>query len=247
MTLRSPIFGWPGQDPIGKRFTVGVPLKAEEVVWTKVVGVAAGVRQTALSADPGMEMYLPYSQAPEARLSFVIKTRPGVREPLALAGSAREAIASLNPELPLSNIKSMQAVASESMAPFRFNTYLLGLFALVALVLASVGVFGVINYSVTQRSQEIGIRMALGATGPVVRRMIIGQGMVMSCIGLGIGLAGCIAVTRFMATLLFEVSATDVATLGSVAVLFGLLSFSACYLPARRATRIDPMMALRIE
>jgi putative ABC transport system permease protein len=239
---------WPGQDPIGKRFTVGVPLKSEEVTWTKVVGVVGGVRQTALSADPGMEMYLPFSQAPGPQLGFVVKAqanRDG--EPIPIAGSAREVFASLDPDLPLSNVKSMQAVASESMAPFRFNTYLLAVFAAVALILASIGVFGVINYSVTQRVQEIGIRIALGATAPVVRRMVIGQGMLISAIGLAIGLAGCFLVTRLMSTLLFEVGTTDLATLGSVAVLFALISLLACYLPARRATKIDPMEALRIE
>ncbi|HUK89212.1 MAG TPA: ABC transporter permease [Blastocatellia bacterium] len=239
---------WPGEDPIGKRFSVGVPLKADQVEWTTVVGVVGGVRQTALSADPGMEMYLPYSQAGGPQLGFLVKTKSGSgSEPLALSGSAREVIASMNPDLPLSNIKSMEAVASESMAPFRFNTYLLAMFAVVALVLASVGVFGVINYSVTQRVQEIGVRMALGATAPAVRKMVIGQGMLISSIGLGIGLGGCLAVTRLMSTLLFEVSATDVATLGATAVLFALISLMACYLPARRATKIDPMIALRIE
>jgi putative ABC transport system permease protein len=239
---------WPGEDPVGKRFTVGVPMKAEDVSWTKVVGVVGGVRQTALNADSGMEMYLPFSQAPGPQVGFVVKSQAGSGgEPLALAGSAREVVTSLNPELPLSNIKSMQTVAYESMAPFRFNAYLLGVFAAVALILASIGVFGVINYSVTQRIREIGIRMALGATGPVVRRMVIGQGMLISAIGLGIGLAGCLLVTRLMSTLLFEVGTTDLATLGSVAVLFALISLLACYLPARRATKIDPMEALRIE
>ena len=239
---------WPGEDPIGKRFTVGVPLKAEEVTWTKVVGVVGGVRQTALNTASGMEMYLPYSQAFGPALGFVVRAQGGPDgEPISLASSAREVIGSLNPDLPISNFKSMRAVASESMAPFRFNTYLLTVFAVVAAVLASIGVFGVMNYSVTQRVQEIGIRMALGATAPAVRRMVIGQGMVISGVGLAIGLGGCFAATRLLSTLLFEVSTTDAVALMSVAVLFAMISLIACYLPAHRATRVDPITALRIE
>ncbi|HEY6333026.1 MAG TPA: ABC transporter permease, partial [Blastocatellia bacterium] len=237
---------WPGEDPIGKRFCVGVPLKPQDVAWTKVVGVVGGTRQTALSTDPGMEMFTAFAQTPGPSLGFVVKSA-ATGDPVGMAGSVREVIASLDPEVPLSNVKSMQSVASESMAPFRFNTYLLVIFAIVALVLASVGVFGVINYSVTQRTQEIGVRMALGASSGAVRRMVIFEGMIMSAIGLAIGLAGCLAATRLMSTLLFEVSATDLFTLNAVVLLFVAIALGASYLPARRATRIDPMKALRVE
>lgn len=235
---------WPGEDPIGKRLTVGVPLKGEQPDWAKVVGVVGNVRQATLSGDPGMAMYQAFSQGPSPAFNFIIRTKG---DPSTLAEPARSAIAALNPAMPVSNIKTMEKIVYESVAPFRFNTYLLGLFAGLALVLAAVGVFGVINYSVSQRVQEIGIRMALGATTGDVSMMIVRQALTVSTAGLVIGLGGCFAVTRLMAGILFKVSATDATTMAVVVVLLVLVSLLASYLPARRATRVDPIKALRFE
>ncbi|HYL99235.1 MAG TPA: FtsX-like permease family protein, partial [Blastocatellia bacterium] len=200
------------------------------------------VHQTSLNGEPGMEMYQAMLQAPAFVVNFVVRARV---DPLTLVEPARRSISSINAGLPISNISPLERVVYDSVAPFRFNTYLLGLFALIALVLAAVGIFGVINYSVTQRTQEIGIRMAIGASSLDVRRMIVVQGLRVSSIGLAVGLAGCFAFTRLMATLLFNTGALDPLTLGSVAAILIVVSILAAYIPARRATKVDPINALR--
>ncbi len=241
---------WPGEDPIGKRLTVGVPLPNEQPEYVTVVGVAGNVKHTSLNGETGMQMYQPVAQSPfltmglGRTMTFLLRTGP---EPSGLIDSARKVFANLNSTLPVSNVKTMDAIIYDSVAPFRFNTFLLGLFAATALVLTLVGVYGVMNYMVTQRTQEIGIRMALGAQADQVRSLILKQGLFLSVVGLVFGFAGCWAVTRLMSSLLFGVEVTDPTTLVAVAASVILITLSACYIPARRATKIDPIIALKYE
>jgi predicted permease len=241
---------WPGEDPVGKRLTVGVPLPGEQPEWATVAGVVGNVKHTSLAGETGMQMYHPVAQTPfltmglGRTMTFLLRTGPataGLIEP------ARKVVAQLNPTLPVSNVKTMDTIIYDSVAPFRFNTFLLGLFAATALLLTMVGVYGVMNYAVTQRTQEIGIRMALGAQPGQVRSLLLKQGLLLSGSGLVVGWAGCWGVTRLMSSLLFGVDATDPLTL--LAVAAGLLGSTllACYLPARKATRIDPLIALKYE
>jgi predicted permease len=235
---------WPGEDPIGKRFMVGVPLEPKDVQWMTVVGVVGGVRQTTLDAEPGMEMYQPLGQAPFPNMSFVV--RSGL-DPRTLFEPARSLISSMNSDLPVTNLKSMDEILHDASAPSRFNMLLLGLFGLLALVLSAVGVYGVISYSVSQRSQEIGIRMALGASRREVGKLVVGEGLILTLAGLGLGTGASIASTRLMSDVLFGVAASDSLTTVLVAVMLASVSILACYIPARRAMRVDPMIALRWE
>jgi putative ABC transport system permease protein len=241
---------WPGENPVGKRLTVGVPLPNEQPEWVTVVGVVGNVKHTSLNGETGMQMYQPVAQTPfltqglGRTMTFLLRTGP---ETAGLIEPARKVVANLNPTLPVSNVKTMDAIIYDSVAPFRFNTFLLGLFAATALILTLVGVYGVMNYAVTQRTQEIGIRMALGAQPGQVRSLILKQGLALSGVGLAFGLVGCWGVTRLMSSLLFGVNATDTTTLLAVGTGLLLITLAACYLPARQATKIDPLVALKYE
>ena len=241
---------WPGEDPIGKRVTVGVPLPTDKPEYSTVVGVVGNVKHTSIDGETGMQMYQPFAQSPFLPLglgrtvNFILRTQV---EPASLTESSRAVIAGLNPTLPVSNAKTMDTVVSESVAAFRFNMSLFGLFAAIAMSLTIVGVFGVMNYAVTQRTQEIGIRMALGAQPGQVRALILKQGLVLSGIGLAIGLAGCIPATMVLSSLLFGVGTADPAILSGVALIVAAVALLTSYIPARRATRVDPIIALRCE
>jgi putative ABC transport system permease protein len=241
---------WPGEDPVGKRVTVGVPLPGEPPDWATVVGVVGNVKHTSLSGETGMQMYQPVAQTPFLSLglgrtmNFIMRTQ---LEPASLTESARSVIAGLNPTLPVANVKTMETIISESVAANRFNMSLFGLFAAIAMSLTIVGIFGVMNYAVTQRTQEIGIRMALGAQPGQVRALILKQGLVLSAVGLTIGLGGCFIVTRWLASLLFGVSTIDPLILAAVAVTLAVVALLTCYIPARRATKVDPIIALKHE
>jgi putative ABC transport system permease protein len=236
---------WPDQDPIGKRMTVGVPLAlTPQVNYATVVGVVGDVKHTSLSGDTGMQMYQPLSQAPGLTMTLVLR---GKADPTNLLDSIRSTVREIDPTLPLANVKTMDTIIYENVAPFRFNMFLLTLFAGVALVLTIIGVYGVMSYTVSQRTQEIGIRMALGAEPGEVRSMIIKKGLLLSLIGLAIGLGGSFAATWAMSSLLYGVSTTDPATFAVVAVILTVVALIACYIPARRATMVDPMIALRSE
>jgi putative ABC transport system permease protein len=168
-------------------------------------------------------------------------------DPTSMASSVRSAIWSIDSEQPVSQINAMESLVSNSVAQARFNTLLLGLFASIAMILAAVGVYGVMNYSVSQRTHEIGIRMALGAARRDILSLVLRQGITLAATGVGIGLAGAYLVTRLMESLLFGVSATDFTTFAGVALMLVLVAVLASYIPARRATRVDPIVALRYE
>ncbi|HZI17771.1 MAG TPA: ABC transporter permease [Pyrinomonadaceae bacterium] len=236
---------WPGEDPLGKRLTPGAAASADPDDWITVVGVARDVRQFELDAEPKPQMYLSYQQASffEPR-DLVVGTEV---EPLSLAGAVRQAVWSVDRDQPVSDIRSMEDILSASVARQRFSTLLLAVFAGVALVLAAVGVYGVMSYTVAQRTREIGIRLALGAQRRDVLRLAVGQALRLVLIGVAVGLAGALMLTRVMSSLLYGVSATDPATLIAVPLILAGVALLASYIPARRATRVNPLIALRYE
>jgi putative ABC transport system permease protein len=236
---------WPGEDPIGKRITSGEPTSADPNDWLTVIGVVNDVRQFELNADPRPQMYLSYTQAGFFAPRFLVVRTKG--EPLSLASTVRAALWEIDKDQPVSNIRTMEDVLSGSIARQRFSMLLLGIFAVLALVLAAVGIYGVMSYSVAQRTREIGIRMALGAQRRDVLKLVISQGMKLAIAGVTAGLAGAFLLTRLIESLLFGVSANDPVTFILIAFLLTGVALLACYVPARRATRVDQIIALRYE
>jgi putative ABC transport system permease protein len=237
---------WPGEDPVGKRFTPGELTSTNPDDWITVVGVVRDVRQIELGAEPKAQMYVPYAQgwSSFAPRYLVVSTST---EPMSLAAAVRGAVWSIDRDQPVSDVRTMEEVLSASLARQRFSTLLLGLFAAVALLLAAVGIYGVMSYSVAQRTHEIGVRMALGAQRGDVLRLAVGQGLKLILCGVGVGLAAAFALTRVMESLLFGVSATDPATFAAISLVLVGAGLLASYIPARRATKVDPMIALRYE
>ncbi|HZS05440.1 MAG TPA: ABC transporter permease [Blastocatellia bacterium] len=232
---------WPGEDPVGKRVTMrdwGPPLTGE------IAGVVGDVKPDGLDAQVRPMIYWPYPQFPSIFNALVIRTDG---DPLSVVAAVKSRIWSVDPEQPVSAVRPMEQLLADSVAQRRFNALLLGLFAALALGLAAVGIYGVISHSVAQRTREIGIRMAVGARGGDVLRLVIGQGMTPVLAGVVIGLAGAFALTRLMTTLLFGVNATDPLTFAGGASLLAIVGLLACLVPARRATKVDPMIALRYE
>lgn len=234
---------FPDETPIGKRLKVGGAERPRNP-WMEIVGVVGDLKYSGLDAKPEPTYYTPLAQD-AWRAAYLVVRAP--MNPTNLAPAIREQIWALDKDMPIANVATMDRLLAESVAVPRFRTLLLGIFAALALVLASVGIYGVISYSVTQRTHEIGIRMALGAQGRNVMTMVIRQGIVLALTGVAIGLAGSVALTRLMETLLFEVSTTDSATFAGVAALLIAVALLACWVPARRASRVDPMAALRCE
>jgi predicted permease len=237
---------WPNQDVLGKRFKWG-PEESSRT-WITVVGVVANLKQNNLAAEISPGVYLPIPQMPQDSSihGFYLAIRT-TSDPTAIVPNLRQIVRSLDPEMPLFQVRPMEEVLSASVAPRRFNMLLLAAFAGLALLLASIGIYGVMSYSVSQYTHEIGIRMALGARASDVLQLIVRQGMALVLIGLAVGAAGALALTRVMRSLLFDVKPWDPLTLTSVSALLAAVAFAASYIPARRATRVDPMIALRYE
>ncbi len=245
---------WPGEDPVGKRVTLDDPRdNSRAPQWLTVVGIVKDVKQDSWMAAPSNEIYLPFQQSGNfftstsrqyTAMTLVIRTTV---EPQSLAGAAQDIIGALDRNIPVSNVTSMDQVIADALWQQRFNLQLIGLFAGVALLLAAVGLYGVMSYLVAQRTQEVGLRMALGAERRDVIQLIVGQGMRLTLVGVALGLVAAVALTRLMTTLLFEVSATDPLTFMVIALLLTLVALIACWFPAMRATKVDPMVALRNE
>jgi len=233
------------EDPIGKRIHPGVSsIEGDESTMREIVGVVGDVRNRGLSTDPRPAFYVPQTQIPFSQMVVVVKTD---NEPRSVISGATKDVASMDADLPLFGVKTMEEYMSASVAAPRFNTTLLSIFAGVALVLTIVGLYGVMSYSVAQRTNEIGIRLALGAQGRDVLMMIVKQGSKLILIGLAIGLLSAFALTRLVESLLFGVKAKDPLTFAVVAMLLAIVALLACYVPAWRATKVDPMEALRCE
>ncbi len=236
---------FPNEDPIGKRIRPGIStIEDEDSTMREIVGVVGDVRNRNLNTAPRVAYYVPQTQVPFSQMVAVVKT---VNEPHSLISGVTKEVAAMDSDIPLFGVKSMEEYLSTSVAAPRFNTTLLSIFAAVALVLTVVGLYGVMSYSVAQRTNEIGIRLALGAQSRDVLLMIVKQGSTLIALGLAIGLLGAYAVTRLLASLLFGVTAKDPFTFAAVAVLLALVGLLACYVPAWRATKVDPMEALRCE
>ena len=233
---------WPNDDAVGKRIKMGGD---DSPVFLTVVGVVGRVKMEGLSQDSNrVQGYFPFWQLPFNGMTVIVKA---TGDPNQLIASARDQVKQLDPDQPIYNIKTMDEIRSESVAGERLNLTLFSIFAGIALVLAVVGIYGVMSYTVTQRTHEIGIRMAIGAQQRDVFKMVLGQGMMLALIGIAIGLVGAFALTRLMASMLFGVTATDPATFAAIAVLLTAVALMACYLPGRRATKVDPVISLRYE
>jgi putative ABC transport system permease protein len=233
------VFG--SEDPIGKR--IRIPRQVAPVA--TIVGVVGDLKYSKLDADPGLQIYIPYRQTPFLRTVDVAVRASG--DPVALAPAVRKLISGIDPTQPLYDMKTMDQALAESIAPRRFNLLLLGIFAGTAVLLALVGIYGVMSYSVTQRTHEIGVRMALGARQGEVVRMVVRQGMTVALAGIAAGLAAAYGLTRLIATLLYDVKPDDPATFLAVSIILAAAALLACSLPARRAARVDPIVALRYE
>ncbi|MGH9937239.1 MAG: FtsX-like permease family protein, partial [Blastocatellia bacterium] len=233
---------WPGADPIGKRIKQGWP--EDQTPWREVVGVVADVKLNGVDRDTPLQSYLPLAQESSGFLSLVVRTSG---EPLNFAATVEQTIHSLDRDLPVFGVSSMDQLLDGAIAQQRLTMVLLLGFAVLALLLAAVGIYGVISYSVRLRTHEIGIRMALGAQPMDVLKLVIGQGMGLTLVGVGLGVASAFGLTRLMATLLYGVTATDPLTFAAVPALLVIVALLACYVPARRATKVDPMIALRNE
>ncbi len=228
---------FPNEEPLGKRLIMAMNNEPYEIV-----GIVGDIRDQSLQAQPSATMYLP-TQAPNQR-NLVIRTHG---DPLSLVGAVRKEVNALDPDQPIAAIRPMTEWVAMSVAGARYRTTLLGLFAVLAMLLAATGIYGVMSYSVAQRTQEIGVRMALGARPFDVLKLVVRQGMMLALIGIVIGFAGALALTRVMSSFLFGVTERDPITFGVVAALLIVVAFVACFVPARRATKVDPLVALRYE
>ncbi|MEP7272367.1 MAG: ABC transporter permease [Acidobacteriota bacterium] len=232
---------WPGESAVGKRFTFSSQPK--EADWFNIVGVVGDVKDFPASASAVPAFYWPVLQQTTRQLIVAVRANA----PSSMADRVRNEVRALDPDLPLADVRTLETISSAAVAGQRFTLWLVGLFALIALVLAAVGIYSVLSYLVAQRTQEIGIRVALGARTSDVLRLVIGQGMTLALGGVALGVVGALCLTGLMQKLLYGLSATDPWTFSAIALLLTVVALVACYLPARRAARVDPMTALRDE
>jgi putative ABC transport system permease protein len=235
-------WAYPNEDPIGRRVKFSKP--TIDSPWYSIIGVVRGEKQDGLDKEVKPEVYELHRQNAQNQMTMAVRT---TGDPMRLAGAVREEIRAVDRDLPPFDVKPMTDVLSASLATQRFTMLLLGVFAAVALGLAAIGIYGVIGYSVTQRTHEIGVRRALGAETGDVLMMIVGEALQLAMVGIAVGLAASLALTRLIAGLLFGVSVTDPVTFVVVAAILAGVAFLAACVPARRAIRVDPMVALRYE
>lgn len=233
---------WPDENAVGQQINLGGA--GDNAPVASIVGIVGDVKHWGLDAEVKSQMYLSYLQDPPSRLTIVAR---GEADPMSLVSAMRSEVFALDKDQPVANIRTMQNVLASSVSRRGFTMTLLAMFAVVALILAVVGIYGVISYSVTQRRHEIGVRLALGAEKMSILKLIIGQGMKLALVGIGVGLAAAVALTRLLSTLLYGISATDLATFLSTPLILIAVAFLASYIPARRATKLDPMIAIRNE
>jgi putative ABC transport system permease protein len=231
---------WPGEDPIGKQIKAGA--LNSQAPWTTIVGIVASIKSDGFDAPAMPHVYFPLFQNPNATAAIYLKTST---DPGTLADAIRGEVQSIDPGIPVFAVRTLNEVVAKSLADRRFALTILAVFAGVALLLASIGIYGVMAYTFSQRTHEIGVRVALGAQRRDILRMALGEGMVLVAIGLGVGLIGATIVTRFLRSMLFSVTATDPLTFASIALLLAAVALFACFIPAQRATQVDPLVALR--
>ena len=231
---------FPNQDPVGKQIEISWDGSGPD----EIVGIVGDIREGALEKEPEPAIYWTHPREPYSGMALVVRTAGDASR---FRTAIQKEIRAIDPEQPIADVRTMKEVISRSIARPRFNTLLLAVFAGVALVLASVGLYGVMNYSATQRTHEVGIRMALGATRGDIMRLVVGNGMLLTLIGIAIGVAGSLGLTRLMQTFLFGIGTTDAVTFTGVSALLAAVALFANYIPARRATRVNPVVALRYE
>jgi putative ABC transport system permease protein len=234
---------FPGENAVGRRIRPGGP-DEPGAPWYTIVGVVGNVRHLGMDASAKPEIYNLHAQDPWPEMTFVVRTES---DPLALVAAVKQRIWTVDPNLPISGVARMTQVLSDSLWQSRILTYIQGIFAAIALIMATVGLYGVVSQSVTLRRHEFGVRLAVGAAPSHILRLVLSQGLRLILIGLGIGLLGAMALTRSLTALLHDVSPTDPWTFAAVSSLLAVVALTACWLPARRAAKIDPMVALRYE
>jgi putative ABC transport system permease protein len=238
---------FPNEEPLGHRLKPGPPAriwKNQRLTSFEIVGIARDVKFAGLAAGSEPAYYLPAAQAPLPDMTLLVRTS---NDPTSIIAAVRQTVWSIDPNQPIANINTLEQIVSDSIAQPRLNMVLMMLFGGLALLLSAVGIYGLLSYAVTQRTQELGIRMALGANVGDVLKLVLKQGMLLALIGEAIGLFAAFAVTRLIRGLLFGVTPTDTTIFGGVVIVLTLTALLACWVPARRATKVDPLVALRYE